>query len=251
MRSYRSHDGKDQGLREGRADACSLGYGVAASTTKIHGPVGTASLETYHSIWCEPGVENLGGSGLQHTEIPESNLSQNWLTQCEIWGSGRDIKTYFGFFFYILKKSPHFKRFGGGFSANRRAEKLVFLNQVNEICDFRYIHMTPRAGALRKKEKKKTKNLTKHYEVCHHQLPGRSWSRPSLVPSLPAADTSSSHPADTWSRTGSATVEKLQPEIREDVMAKGLGDGDPADTWGRATEVSNDPRGGQRATHMA
>lgn len=157
MRSYRSHDGKDQGLREGRADACSLGYGVAASTTKIHGPVGTASLETYHSIWCEPGVENLGRSGLQHTEIPESNLSQNWLTQCEIWGSGRDIKTYFGFFFYILKKSPHFKRFGGGFSANRRAEKLVFLNQVNEICDFRYIHMTPRAGALRKKEKKRPK----------------------------------------------------------------------------------------------
>lgn len=34
-------------------------------------------------------------------------------------------------------------------------------------------------------------------------------------------------------------------------MAKGLGDGDPPGTWGRATEVSNAPRGGQTPTHVA
>uniref|UniRef100_A0A8C0B1P6 C2H2-type domain-containing protein n=1 Tax=Buteo japonicus TaxID=224669 RepID=A0A8C0B1P6_9AVES len=66
--------------------------------------------------------------------------------------------------------SPHFKRFGGGFFANRRAEKLSFLNQVNEICDFRYIHMTPRAGTLKKKKKKDQKS---HQTL--RGLPSTSW----------------------------------------------------------------------------
>jgi len=99
MRSYRSCDGKDQALREGRADACSLGDRDAVSATKVHGPVGAASLGISHSIWWELGVENMGRYGLQDTAIPQSNLRQNWLTQYEIWGQGRDTNTYFGFLF--------------------------------------------------------------------------------------------------------------------------------------------------------
>lgn len=108
MRSYRSHDSKDQALKEGRADACSLGDGGAASTTKVHGPMVAAPWGTSHSIWWEPGMQNLQGSALHHAAIPESSLHQNWITNCEIWERGRDINAYFGFFF-ISYMNPHFE----------------------------------------------------------------------------------------------------------------------------------------------
>lgn len=81
MRSCRSNDGEHQAFREGRADACSLGDGGAVTVTKVHGPVGAAPLGISHSIWWEPGTENLQGSGLQRAAIPESSLHQTWLTK--------------------------------------------------------------------------------------------------------------------------------------------------------------------------
>lgn len=55
----------------------------------------------------------------------------------------------------------------------------------------------------------------------------------SVVPGPPAANASTGH----VHTTGSAPVGNLQPEIRVDIMAKGLG------TRRRATKVSNTPRG--------
>jgi len=38
-------------------------------------------------------------------------------------------------------------------------DELVFLKQANEVCDFRYIHTTSRAGTLKKKGPKISPNV--------------------------------------------------------------------------------------------
>lgn len=63
----------------------------------------------------------------------------------------------------------------------------------------------------------------------------------SIIPGPPAANASTGH----VHTMGAAPVGNSQPEIRVDVMAKGLG------TGRRATKVSNTPRGGQTPTHAA
>lgn len=100
--------------------------------------------------------------------------------------------------------------------------------------------MIPRGGAFfRKRTKKKKSHQT--LQDLPPLTSQQELEQSSVVPGPPAANASTGH----MHTAGAAPVGNSQPEIRVDVMAKGLG------TGRRATKVSNTPHGGQTPTHAA